>query len=216
MPPSALSSALAAVRDALRPEVAIDRLCRYYDPAGNYAGATFADLHPAADRDLTAADLYAVTLLSVRAPRPQPTRLILEPSSVRTELLDLLNAGAIGPAVQLADADGATIAAMSRLYVAVKGALGVNPWVTASKLCARERPALFPVRDNLVRGRRGLDLTRFADYTVDWRVFRALMLDNEVQSDLRSVASAAAAAGARLDDYPLRWLDVLLWMRARD
>jgi hypothetical protein len=45
---------------------------------------------------------------------------------------------------------------MEAVYSPVKQALGnpevkrTNPWVTASKLCARKRPHLFPVREKVV------------------------------------------------------------------
>ena len=45
---------------------------------------------------------------------------------------------------------------MEQLYEAIKQALSANTlknpnaWVTASKLCARKRPDLFPVRDKEV------------------------------------------------------------------
>jgi len=40
---------------------------------------------------------------------------------------------------------------MRRRYNRIKSTLGADPWVTTSKLCARKRPALFPVRDKPVR-----------------------------------------------------------------
>lgn len=75
---------------------------------------------------------------------------------------------------------------MRQLYNRVKSTLGSDPWVTASKLYARKRPALFPVRDKLVRDL--LDLTRHTNYEVDWQIFRAIMADSDITSALRDLA----------------------------
>jgi hypothetical protein len=60
------------------------------------------------------------------------------------------------PDCDLASAGIPALTAMVELYEAVKRALSAetvrnpNAWVTASKLCARKRPDLFPVRDREV------------------------------------------------------------------
>jgi hypothetical protein len=103
---------------------------------------------------------------------------------------------------------------MRQLYNRVKSTLGSDPWVTASKLYARKRPALFPVRDKLVRDL--LDLTRHTNYEVDWQIFRAIMADSDITSALRDLAEKARDGAVHLDTYPLRWLDVFLWVDARE
>ncbi len=103
---------------------------------------------------------------------------------------------------------------MRRLYNRVRSTLGSDPWVTASKLCSRKRPALFPVRDKLVRDL--LDLTRHTNYEVDWQIFRAIMADSDITSALRDLAEKARDGALHLDTYPLRWFDVFLWMDARE
>ena len=71
----------------------------------------------------------------------------------------------------MADAD--QLLAMADMYQALKSALSPpdvknpNPWVTASKLCARKRPDLFPVRDNVVCTYLGL-IDPKGNYQVDW------------------------------------------------
>ena len=66
--------------------------------------------------------------------------------------------------------------AMAELHHALKRALSPpevtkpNPWVTDSKLCARKRPDLFPVRDSVVCAYLGL-IDPKGNYEVDWQVF---------------------------------------------
>lgn len=97
----------------------------------------------------------------------------------------------------------------------MKRTLGKDPWVTAGKLCARKRPRLFPVRDALVCG--ALGLSRYRSYQIDWQVYRAAMRDPQILAALYAVRDEAAATpDVHLDDVPLRWLDVILWMQAKD
>jgi Family of unknown function (DUF6308) len=72
--------------------------------------------------------------------------------------------------------------------------------------------ALRPVRDTLVCGL--LDLTRHRNYEIDWQVFRAIAADHDVMTKLEQ-CRAEAADEAEIDPFPLRWLDVALWMHGR-
>jgi len=134
------------------------RLARYYDRSGNYAGASFVETAPNPVNDIVASDLHAVSLLSVTI-GPGATRRFLEPGTVRDHLLASL--GSV-PDKDLADADAEDLAAVARLYEAVKASLRdptsrtSDRWVTASKFCARKRPRLFPVRDSVVCNILGL------------------------------------------------------------
>lgn len=111
------------------------------------------------------------------------------------------------------------LAAMEGLYEAVKQALSAdtvknpNAWVTASKLCARKRPDLFPVRDKEVCDYLGL--TQLQNYQVDWQVFRYLMGDRDIVAaiDMMGKAVTAVADGRRLqaDHSRLRLLDAAIW-----
>ena len=58
------------------------RLACFYDVLGDYAGATFAQLQPADPLDITASDLLATTLLSVRI-GPRSTRRLLHAGSTQ-------------------------------------------------------------------------------------------------------------------------------------
>jgi Family of unknown function (DUF6308) len=195
-----------------------DRLACFYDTEGGYAGASFAQLQPVDPMDITASDILATTLLSVRI-RARATRRILQDGATRDILLRKLREL---PDTELARAGVSELTAMAELYEEVKRALSAgtvknpNPWVTASKLCARKRPDLFAVRDRLVCAHLGL--TRFKNYQVDWQVFRGLIQDQEITAaiDTMSASTQAAAAGRhlRMDQSRLRLLDAAIWTYA--
>lgn len=203
----ATTEARKSVEDPRAPAMLRD----YYDPAGNYAGSTFLDLSPNPGDDLTATDLYALSLLDVRA-RPRAGRRLLEPGSDREVVLAALANPRLPQAADLATADAETFAAATTLYLALKQALGVNPWVTASKLCARKRPMFFPVRDSVVTEIR---LGIGAHYLVDWKVYQHLLADQKLRVALRQQVAEAEtllAPTRKIHDPLLRVLDVLLWM----
>jgi hypothetical protein len=213
--PERLSNAKSQALHALKPERAGWRLRRYYNVAGDYAGASFASIGTNSPEAIAADDLFAMTLLSVSVPAGA-ARLLTGPGETKAAVDEALQAL---PAASLRDVDDAGLRHMEVFYRHVKNALakaGVensNPWVTASKLCARKRPDLFPVRDNVVCTLLGL-LPK-GDYQVDWQTFRHLMRDPEVL-DAIVAARAAATQGAEgatlvIDQEPLRVLDAALW-----
>jgi len=151
---------------------------RYYDVDGNCAGATFATLEPSAPHDITAADLHAVRLLSVEL-GASATRRLLNPGEPRDAVIVALEA--VPTDVHLADATADALSAMATFYEATRSAMRdprtkiSNAWVAPTKLTARKRPNLIPVRDNLVRRHLGLEKAR--DYRIDWQVMRHLAND---------------------------------------
>lgn len=214
VPAGVIENAREVTMGALDPAVAVDRLRNYYDLAGGYAGRTFLDAGGAEPNQFAAADLFAVSLLQVTI-HPRAARVFLDDGPAHDQIIRSL--AKVPTEVDLARARPETYIAMAELYRRVKETLGKDPWVTASKLCSRKRPRLFPVRDKRVRIL--LDVYRLRDYSIDWQVFSGLMATPEV-GDALSVAAADAAdvTGRRrvsLDEYPLRHLDVLLWMHAR-
>jgi len=194
---------------------AADRLARFYDTESNYAGASFADLEPNHWTEVTATDLHATSLLSINV-GPQATRRLLGPGTHRRAVLRELRTL---PDRDLAEADALTLAAMDRFYRAVKATISStaardpNPWVTASKLCARKRPDLFPVRDRNVCTHLGI--LKLNDVRADWQVFRAVIQDSEMRQVLDSLPSQTrnVAEGRRLalDHSHLRLLDAAIW-----
>jgi hypothetical protein len=82
-----------------------------------------------------------------------------------------------------------------------------------------ERPKLFPVRDNLVLNLLGLLPSRAtAGYGVNWQVFRRLVVDQEITDGIATaIQNARTLPGdIRVEEFPLRQLDVLPWMHAKD
>jgi hypothetical protein len=184
-------------------------LARFYDPTGRYAGMTFLDLQPAPDHDVTAADLLAVTLLDVSI-RPPSVRRLLHPGPARDQVLAAL--AECSSECDLTTDDATVLVAAAGLYQAVKQAIGINPWVIASKLCARKRPDLIPMRDNVVV--KTLQL-RNKNFRSDWLVYRYLLRDAGTVAALQQAARMASrtpGAPDLTDLSALRLLDSLLWM----
>jgi hypothetical protein len=213
-----LSHAKAQALAALEPERSGWRLRRYYSVAGDYAGASFASIGTNEPGFIGADDLFATTLLSVPVPAGA-ARLLTQEGETR----DAVNAALrMLPKTSLADVDDDGLKGMEVFYVRVKQALAkagvenANPWVTASKLCARKRPDLFPVRDNVVC--QLLGLLPKGSYQVDWQVYRHLVADAEVLEAIDRATFAATldidSADVVLDEQPLRILDAALWMSA--
>lgn len=220
-PPHLLNDARRKALDALatsgsRPVQ--DRLSRFYDIGGGYAGASFALLPPNVPQTITATDLHATTLLSVTI-GPGATRRLLETGPIRDRVVQAL--GDL-PSCALAEADADGFAAMDNFYRVIKTALSApgtkrkNQWVTASKLCARKRPELFPVRDNLVCNYLGLmPPARVSNRRVDWQVFQFLIGDEDILTAIKELPEVvqvfAEGVHLRMDTTPLRLLDAALW-----
>lgn len=212
---TAKAQVLAALRDPKSPE----RVLQYFDPQTNYAGATFAGLEPKDTSAITATDLLAVTTLAVDIP-VLAVRRFLEDDNLKSSIGTALNAL---PQHALEETTESDFSAMADFYDLVKASLAKaeslssNPWVTSSKVVARKRPDLFPVRDNVVCKYLGID--RLGDRAKDWVVFRELMRDEAVRSELDGVVVKVNELNVEnrsvLDKEPLRLLDVVLWTAAR-
>ncbi|WP_050347901.1 DUF6308 family protein [Arsenicicoccus sp. oral taxon 190] len=206
---SLCSTAIDRARHAVSAPDAVDNLVLYYDREGGYAGSTFSDLAPNDPLSIGAADLLAVTTLSVRVP-PAAIRGFLDDDNAHraSELL-----AALPTSARLENEGSSELAdQMAEFHNFAKRTLGSNPWVTASKLCARKRPHLFPVRDREVLAFLGLT----PGYATNWPAFAAIMRDNLVRDQLDRVVREATSRGAHLGDGTpaLRRLDVVLWMAA--
>lgn len=214
--------ALVVARNACDHPKAAKYVHDYYNPTGNYAGATFTHLQPVVPDDVTATDLYAISLLQVNA-GPLAGRRLLEPGDHRDKVLAALTDADLPADADLTTAGDPTWKAAETLYLAVRDALGARPWVTASKLCARKRPRFFPVRDNVATR---LVLRGGTDYLADWHMYRHLLRDPDLSGALADIADQARAlaeiadqaralpGNVTIDDPPIRILDVVLWMTA--
>src|SRR3954447_11089730 len=159
----ALDLATTQALHALEVEPAANRLRTYYDPTGDYAGTTYLDVVPNETYAVGAADLWAVSTLSIPVHARQG-RLLFDGPDIVAEVARLLRD--IPDELRLTELDQpvAVAAAGSRrpllevmwdLQGLFRNLLSTdqktsNHWVFAAKLCARKRPLLFPVRDSLV------------------------------------------------------------------
>lgn len=205
---------------ALSHDSTAEKVGNFYDPESNFAGSTFTQLGPRDSAAVTAVDLLATGTLSVTIP-PRAVRRILEDAETQRELSRLLSAL---PPVKLESTTAADFASMCEFYDLVKASLAradtasSNPWVTASKITARKRPDLYPVRDRVVC--KYLGIQNLNDREKDWYVFRELLRDQEIQgllSDLPDLARKARKGVAlHIETEPLRLLDAALWRFAGD
>jgi hypothetical protein len=93
---------------------------------------------------------------------------------------------------------------------------GGNAWVFASKMCARKRPYLAPVRDNVVcELLNGGPLRRggIGTLSVDLQVFAYLMTSADLAVRLRNLRAELGRSGTTLEGSDLRLLDVVLWTK---
>ncbi|MEU8091646.1 DUF6308 family protein [Micromonospora chalcea] len=196
------AQARTAALDALTGDAA-SRIAAYYDPDGNFAGGSFLKIGPNVPTEVTAADLFAVTLLNADI-GARPARRVLADEQL---LVDLQ---AVPAEVHLEDADDRVLDAAARFYETLRQlfvdprAARSDPWVAPAKLAARKRPWLLPVRDGLVR--QYLGMQRPYSYRSDWHIYQQLMRDEQIRDLLEDLPA---------NDPALRVLDVALWTRAR-
>lgn len=212
------SRAMDRARWVLRDPDTAQRLAEYYDPQGNYVGASFTGLQPNEPDAFSAADLHSVNLMNVTIDA-RSTRRLLDPS-FSSERRDLLRS--LSPDLTLAHATDGELETMGKLHDAVKATLAPpgkekssSKWVTAAKLCARKRPALFPVRDRVIGDLLGLGDRRMILY----EAFRAMMKDEYVSNrlaDLPNEIRRIRPSSQVEEQYPLRLLDCALWRYGRE
>ncbi|MCK9795958.1 DUF6308 family protein [Isoptericola sp. 4D.3] len=220
--PAVDQSVVTAAKATTLRALSMVALQRYYDLRGNYSGSTFATITPNDPYDITGADLHALSMLSVTV-GPAATRRVLDDGPERARLLEAL--AAVDPEARLDKASAAVLEVAWDLYTAAKGVLAdpttkrqSDPWVTASKLVARKRPRLLPVRDTKVRAVLGLESER--DGRLELQALRQLISDPDVVVALGQAVEAAHARGLAqgrecvFDAEPLRLLDAALWLYA--
>lgn len=142
------------------------------------------------------ADLFAVSLLDVTY-GPDAVRSLLDDPSRWTALLALVP----GPLVPLWELDDTGHTAGNVLWKAARGLSGVGP-TKASKLLARKRHALIPIRDGIIDQYLPRGDNEF------WTLLRSAMQDSGRRAAIDEL-------GAGLDPRPttLRLIDVAIWMR---
>lgn len=208
------------------PQDVLARLERYYDPEGPYAGATFLSVDPQDDFAITAADLWAVSTLSMEIPPNAGRRLLRD-----TELSNIVQhkLRRLPTDARLTDLTPDLLDDMYDLYDAIRTMLPplgrseqTNQWVLASKLCARKRPDLFPVRDSKVcayladNHKLGGQSDQLGRFIRDIQAFGYVLTHPEIQALLGQTRDEFMAHQPAwpVDWSDLRFLDVVLWTRA--
>lgn len=195
-----------------------NKIAKYFRIRSNFAGALFLGLEPNEPERFTAVDLFAASTLNVTVPARAARRFLVESAEQ-----EKFSAGFKSlPDVSIENAEDADLHDMYAFYKVVKKTLkrhdskSSNAWVTASKLVARKRPSLFPVRDRKVNGY--LSLGKMETVVQEYAVYRHLMSDPDVSGRLlaleKLLVSRKESDGLVLEDSRLRLLDVALWRAA--
>ncbi|MGI8535309.1 MAG: DUF6308 family protein [Mycobacteriales bacterium] len=191
---------------------AVRLLRRYYgsdgDGTGN-VGALWDTFDPGRRRSqdvdrFTSDDLVSLSLLSEKVPGRAAYALLVTDAELFSGLLAEVGPDRdLGEQAEPVEADGVG----SRLYEAVRELRDVGP-TRASKLLARKRPRLFPIRDEVVGTVLGLGREFWEPL---WRALRAQ--DGALDSRLGRLH---AEAGLPPEVSRLRVLDVLAWSEGKD
>lgn len=174
--------------------------------ASNYTGRhfeTFARLSPA--DQITANEIVAVAMLSVRVPARTAIALILDRADEVAELLDERH---VPRGIELWDPalDITNGGQLWRLWDLIK-ACGLGGKVVRSKLLAAKRPHAVPIYDQYVASALEVGTD---DYWAYWRA----QLQGAGGDALRSAASDIRSAVVGQSELSiLRVLDIVIWMR---
>ncbi|MER7459340.1 DUF6308 family protein [Micromonospora sp. NPDC126480] len=201
------------IRALLDNPLSVTHLQWYFNAAGpsTFTGGQFERLGGGGDRPeirdvVTAEDLIAVELLSVRVPPSTALELLQGRlgEDVSAELAQ------IPMDVHLGSADAVPLMQegghADRAWRLLRKADGIG-WVVAGKLLARKRPKLVPVYDEVVR-------CAFRTGKGFWCWLHERMQEDGYALRHRLV-DLGARAGVPSDVTPLRILDVVVWMRHR-
>lgn len=200
-----------------------ERVRTYYDPASDYAGGLLTEIPETDPGQVDAADLFAVTTLSMRIHPKVARALTIENSATRQAITRALNPAVIPTGLPITALDqapgdaGAMLATLQTAYLEFRSARTAqgNAWVFASKMCARKRPYLAPVRDNVVcRLLNGgaLKSGGIGTFSVDLQVFAYVMSSADVTGRLGALR-ADLGSGTAVEASDLRLLDVVLWTK---
>lgn len=173
-------------------------VANYFEAGSNYAGELFNSIPQDDPNVVTAADLLAVTLLSVQVSPPGVRRLLS--AEFATEVRSHLQ-GIPDTMIWHDDAVEA-LASASHLWNALQAVPSVGP-VIAGKLLARKRPGLIPIVDDIVRRVIRAEPGKY------WEAYRAFLLIDEHRQHIEALRPATVSVE---DVSTLRLLDVAIWM----
>lgn len=181
-----------------------------------FTGAAFELLSPD-DNDpfnITAADLYAVSVLSVTVPAKAGVPLLTTFQPEIHALLKDITQRDLSTVVKAGDFEetlGPGQAAWRLWDLLCRNGKwpkwGIGP-TTASKIMARKRPKLIPIEDKVVNSVVGMQR-----YGNSWELWREAWAAGPEQ--LERVAEEVRVAAKRPDLSSLRALDVVLWMSGK-
>ena len=214
-------AALAMVTDD--PTSAEHRLGAYYAPEGGYAGNLFSSVEPNEAFGIGAADLWAVSTLSMKVP-PLTGRRLLNGAKANEVVRHLHR---LSPTRTISELDATTLLTMWDLQDCLRTVMSEsdtksNWWVFGAKMCSRKRPLLFPVRDQQVcsylSGGKplGRGPGKLGNFTRDMQVFAYLMTHELISSGLAQLRArlSDSEVAAQVDWSDLRLLDIALWTAA--
>lgn len=181
-----------------------------------YTGAKFDVIgHPEATPDcVTAADLLAVSMLSVNVPAYASIGILGDLGDQIEELLRMIPASSRIEELKPADLDSvfgpsAPATKLWNLLRQKEDSWGVGP-TTASKIMARKRPNLIPIYDSVIA-----DLVGMPNSAEQWMLWFAAFHGENGKSFTQKLRNIRKASGQEHLSL-LRVLDIVLWMEGQD
>ncbi|HEX6858221.1 MAG TPA: DUF6308 family protein [Streptosporangiaceae bacterium] len=168
----------------------------YFDPANGFAGMTFSTVGSNPRDEIIAADLLAVSLLSIDW-QPGAVRMLLGSHAVQVSRL----LTEVRDDIDLWEASDEDLAPVDELWQTLNAMPGVGA-ATAAKLLARKRPRLCASTDRTAVQAAGVPV-HLAGQAV-----RTLLQDPAARADIEALRPPAAAEASLL-----RILDVAIWAR---
>lgn len=199
----------------LRDDRSVPELRTYFnidtpDAAPRYTGARFDTLGCGGGRDevrdvITPYDLLAVACLDVTVPTPVALELVEGPlgREIGACLRGIPTGVALGEAGARECVEPGSFAVEAWELLKASDNVG---WVIAGKVLARKRPRLIPVWDTVVK-------CAFGRPKGAWLWLDGCLRDGRLGTELDRLHQAADLSELV---FPLRVLDVVLWMRHRD
>ena len=168
----------------------------YFDPDNGFAGMTFSTVGSNPRDEIIAADLLAVSLLSIDW-QPGVVRMLLGSHAAPVSRL----LAEVRDDIDLWEASDEDLAPVDELWQTLNAMLGVGA-ATAAKLLARKRPRLCASTDRAAVQAAGVPV-HLAGQAV-----RSLLQDAAARADIEALRPPTAAEASLL-----RILDVAIWAR---
>jgi len=188
------------IRD--HPHFASSSLRAYFFKAA-FTGSRFERLRSKDSNSITADDIVAVSMLSVKVP-PRASMWILGPGQASISLT--LKTISESHGLEHPDIDIQTGGQMWKLWRILSDLEGVGETI-CSKLLAAKRPLLFPIFDQHVGRALSLKPTRY------WEGWQEFLRTADGRSSVLTLNTMAEEIGFT-DISALRLIDIVIWMQA--